>query len=224
MSTSRPNLLFWALLLVFSGAIAAFMALGPNPGPQSMEVIEFEMDSTSAQSGRDIPRPRPRQTTPAPVNTQPVQAEDAPASQEVPEHVTPEPPTNQPLEQAPSQHDIPPAPPETPSGVSTNAAAAAKGFITKKDYLQLLTMRIEARKSYPDQARRRHQEGLVVIEFELEKKGEVSAVRVHKSSGSTPLDRAARRAVEKSAPFPRAPQGIFDFPVRLRIGVSFELT
>ena len=31
------------------------------------------------------------------------------------------------------------------------------------------------------------------------------------------------KAVQKSAPFPRAPQGMFSYPVRMRIGVSFEL-
>jgi hypothetical protein len=33
----------------------------------------------------------------------------------------------------------------------------------------------------------------------------------------------AIKAVQESAPFPRAPQGMFSYPVRMRIGVSFEL-
>jgi len=110
------------------------------------------------------------------------------------------------------------------AGVSTSAAAAAAGFMTRKDFLQLVKMRIETLKKYPDQARERNQQGLVVIEFELEKEGRVMAVRVQRSSGVNLLDQAAVQAVQKAAPFPRAPKGLFAYPVRLRVGVAFELT
>jgi len=223
VSTTRFNLLFWLLILFFSGAVSGFIALGPNPGPQMMEVIEVEMDSGPTQSGRNIPRPRSRQTEIAPLDAQPVQAAAAPPVRQPEEHSVPDTPSVQPMADA---HGIqtPPAPDTPLSGVSTSAAAASAGFMTEKDYIQLLKMRVEARKTYPDQARERNTQGMVVIQFELGKKGQVSAVRVHKSSGSDILDRAAVMAVQEAAPFPRAPQGMFSYPVRMQVGVSFELT
>jgi protein TonB len=210
------------LIVFFSSAVSGFIAVGPNPGPQMLEVIEIEMDSGPDQTARNIPRPRHRQTDVSPVDAQPMQAAAAPPLQEITEHSVPDAPSAQPL--AAAQKLQAPSVDTSLSGVSTSAAAAAAGFMTEKDYFQLLKMRVEALKTYPPQAKKQNQQGLAVIEFSLNQKGQVSAVRVHKSSGSRILDRAALKAVQKSAPFPRAPQGLFSYPVRMRIGVSFELT
>ena len=222
MRSQRINPLFWCLVLAFSGVVCAFVAFGPDPGPRVLGVIEIDMDSGPDRSTRNIPRPRHRQEQLQPVDAQPVQAAAAPPLEHSVEHTAPDIGPVEPMAKVSN--------PETPSidaslsEVSTSASAAAAGFMTEKDYFQLVKMRIEALKTYPEQARKRNQQGLAVIEFELGKKGQVSQVRVHKSSGSNVLDRAALQAVHKAAPLPRAPQGMFDFPVRMRIGVSFELT
>jgi protein TonB len=222
VSTSRFNPLFWLLIVFFSGAVSGFIVVGPNPGPQMLEVIEIEMDSGPNQTARNIPRPRRRQTGISPVDAQPMQAAAAPPMHKVTKHSVPDAPSVQPL--AAAQNLQAPSADTSLSGVSTSAAAAAAGFMTEKDYFQLLKMRVEALKTYPEQAKKQNQQGLAVIEFSLNQKGQVSAVRVHKSSGSRVLDRAALQAVQKSAPFPRAPQGMFTYPLCMRIGVSFELT
>ena len=222
MNTSRFNPLFWLLIILFSTAVSGFIAVGPNPGPQMLEVIEIEMDSGSEQTARNIPRPRRRQTDVSPVDAQPMQAAAAPPMQETAQPSVPDAPSVQPL--AAVQNLQAPSADTSLSAVSTSAAAAAAGFMTEKDYFELLKMRVEALKTYPGQAKKRNQQGQVVIQFKLDNKGQVSDLSVHKSSGSRILDRAALKAVQKSAPFPRAPQGMFSYPVRMRIGVSFELT
>ena len=222
MSTSRFNPLFWLLIIFFSTAVSGFIAVGPNPGPQMLEVIEIEMDSGPEQTTRNIPRPRRRQTDISPVDAQPLQAAAAPPMQETAQPSVPDAPSVQPL--AAVQNPQTPSTDTSLSGVSTSASAAAAGFMTEKDYFELLKMRVEALKTYPEQAKKRNQQGLAVIEFSLNQKGQVSAVCVHKSSGIQALDRAALQAVQKSAPFPRAPQGMFSYPLRMRIGVFFELT
>lgn len=222
MNTSRFNPLFWLLILLFSGAVSGFIAVGPNPGPQMLEMIEIEMDSGPEQTARNIPRPRRRQTDVSPVDAQPMQAAAAPPMQETAQPSVPDAPSVQPL--AAVQNPKAPSTDTSLSGVSTSASAAAAGFMTERDYFELLKMRVESLKTYPEQAKKQNQQGFAVIEFSLNQKGQISAVRVHKSSGSQALDRAALKAVRKSAPFPRAPQGLFSYPLRMRIGVSFELT
>lgn len=222
MNTSRFNPLFWLLILLFSGAVSGFIAVGPNPGPQMLEMIEIEMDGGPEQTARNIPRPRRRQTDVSPVDAQPMQAAAAPPMQETAQPSVPDAPSVQPL--AAVQNPQAPSTDTSLSGVSTSASAAAAGFMTEKDYFELLKMRVESLKTYPEQAKKQNQQGFAVIEFSLNQKGQISAVRVHKSSGSQALDRAALKAVRKSAPFPRAPQGLFSYPLRMRIGVSFELT
>jgi protein TonB len=214
--------LLWCLVLAFSGIVGAFVALGPNPGPQVLQVIEIDMDSGPSRSTRNIPRPRHRQEQLKPVDAQPVKAAAAPPVKHTVEHTDPDVGTVESLSQV-ENVEVPSADTSL-AGVSTSAAAAAAGFMTRKDFLQLVKMRIEAMKTYPDQARKRNQQGVVVIEFELEKGGRIRAANVRKSSGVDLLDQAAVQAVQKAAPFPRAPEGLFAYPVRLRVGVAFELT
>lgn len=222
MNTPRFNVLLGILILFFATFISGLIALGPNPGPQMLNVIEVEMDSGPVQSGRNIPRPRKRQTEISPVKAQPVQAAPAPPVREPEEHPLPDTPSVQPTADVQGPK-VPFSPKTSLSGVPTTAAAAAVGFMSKEDYVQLLKMRVRSRKAYPDRAKKRNIQGLAVIQFKMEKNGQVSAVRVHQSSGSAILDRAALNAVRQAAPFPRAPQGMFSYPVRMRIGVSFEL-
>ena len=222
MRTSQANPLLWCLVLAFSGIVGAFVVLGPNPGPQVLQVIEIDMDSGPDRSTRNIPRPRHRQEQLQPVDAQPIQAAATPSVQHTVEHTDPDIGN---VESLSKVHSVEmPSADTSQAGVSTSAAAAAAGFMTRKDFLQLVKMRIEALKKYPDQARERNQQGLVVIEFELEKEGRIMAVRVQRSSGVNLLDQAAVQAVQKAAPFPRAPKGLFEYPVRLRVGVAFELT
>ncbi len=222
MRPSQANPLLWCLVLAFSGIVGAFVVLGPNPGPQVLQVIEIDMDSGPSRYTRNIPRPRHRLEQLQPVDAQPVQAAATPPVKHTAQHTDPDVGPVESLSRVRSV-DVPSADTSL-AGVSTSAAAAAAGFMTRKDFLQLVKMRIEAMKTYPDQARKRNQQGVVVIEFELEKGGRIRAANVRKSSGVDLLDQAAVQAVHKAAPFPRAPHGLFQYPVRLRVGVAFELT
>lgn len=61
---------------------------------------------------------------------------------------------------------------------------------------------IERAKTYPDLARKRRQEGTVVMEFSINPKGLPENIRIAKSSGFSLLDSAARNTIRKAAPFP----------------------
>lgn len=61
---------------------------------------------------------------------------------------------------------------------------------------------IERAKIYPELARKRRLEGMVVTEFSINDKGLPENIRVTKSPGFTLLDSAARDTIIKAAPFP----------------------
>ena len=222
MSSWDGRWLFWGLVVFFAAGLTLILVLAPNPGPQSLGTLEVSMDTGPRQEGRDIPRPRRRQRT-----LEPVQAEsvDVPSEPDLP------PPEQQtaeaPVAQAPdgAQPEIPaPSVPSAAHGASLSAAEAAKGFMSEKDYLELVKMRIESRKTYPRRARERGRQGSVVLRFSIDAQGRMNGLTVQRSSGVSSLDRAAREAVQQASPFPRAPSGMFEYPLQLQIAVSFQLT
>ncbi len=61
---------------------------------------------------------------------------------------------------------------------------------------------IERAKVYPDLARKRRQEGTVVMEFLINSRGIPEDIRITKSSSFDLLDSAAKRTIVRAAPFP----------------------
>lgn len=88
------------------------------------------------------------------------------------------------------------APPKTEKvGQFSEAAARA--------YNALVFGHMQRFKRYPASARGAH--GTVVVRFELDRKGEVIASAVTKSSGSAPLDQEALALFKRASPFPPFP-------------------
>ncbi|MDA8120948.1 MAG: energy transducer TonB [Deltaproteobacteria bacterium] len=93
------------------------------------------------------------------------------------------------------------------------AAAGAEGGGGEGKVVRLLRERIESRIVYPEEARRRGQEGVVLLRIRVGEGGIPKDVRVAQSSGARVLDEAARTGVVRSAPLPSIP-GLFEVPVR----------
>lgn len=78
--------------------------------------------------------------------------------------------------------------------------------VLRAGYLTQLRQQIERAKKYPLMARKWRQQGVVLVEFELSKRGDLRRVLIRESCGKPLLDRAALQAVEAAAPFPAIPQ------------------
>lgn len=213
--------LFYGLVLFFGLTLSVYLYLAPNPGPQALRTIEIDMADTPDDRGRDIPLPKRRTNVPTPHDSVPLQAAPMPAA-------PPAMPLS-PSSDAPALAAVPDYPAADSglsgfSGLATTAADAMAGFMTRQDYYELVKMRVEALKKYPDRARKDAAQGEVVVRFQLDGNGGVSALTVHKSSGSESLDRAALRAVREATPFPHPPSGLFQFPLRLQLAIQFMLT
>jgi protein TonB len=89
-------------------------------------------------------------------------------------------------------------------------------------YQKQLRELIERHKQYPLLARRGRQQGQVVVEFDINRTGELSSARVARSSGHSLLDRSALKAVHAVGRFPEPP-AMLQENRRYQISISFLL-
>jgi protein TonB len=86
-------------------------------------------------------------------------------------------------------------------------------------YFALVKGIIESKKRYPEEAKRRGEEGTVVVSFTIDESGNPVNVRLASSSGSSSIDNETLRLI-RSLKFPPPPDGK---PVNLRVEVDYKL-
>jgi TonB family protein len=96
-------------------------------------------------------------------------------------------------------------------------------FGSKMNYLNMVRVKIENQKKYPDAAQQRNIEGQVTVEFEISLDGQISEPSVSKSSGHQSLDLAAIDAVKKASPFASPPRQFFTDAIHINLPIRFEL-
>lgn len=94
----------------------------------------------------------------------------------------------------------------------------------ENEYKNAVRQAILKNRVYPRQARRKHQQGISVVAFRLQKNGIIERLRVITSSGSELLDRAALRAVGKVRQFKSFPKEMTRQYWDFEIPVSFKLS
>ncbi len=97
-------------------------------------------------------------------------------------------------------------------------------YATAKGYLEMVMLKIETKKHYPEMARNLREEGRVGVAFTITRRGEVMAVRVESPCRHERLNHAALDAVKAAAPFPRPPAEFFKKDIPLRMTIIFEIT
>lgn len=128
-----------------------------------------------------------------------------------------------------SEKDLLPAPGETAK--AQESASAAEPFAAQENEgatlpgtLQMAYPRYRFNKSpaYPGLARKRGQEGTVVLQVLVNTNGRVDDLEIEKSSGFASLDRAAAASVRKWS-FEPGRRGEEKIPMRVRVPVTFKL-
>ncbi len=104
------------------------------------------------------------------------------------------------------------------AGDSTTAQASALDR-----YKAELTAWIRARKSYPAMAKRLHQTGEVMLEFDVRPDGSFGAVSVAKACPHATLNTAARKLIEDGGGFRAFDPSMPQAPLHLRLPVLYEL-
>lgn len=78
-------------------------------------------------------------------------------------------------------------------------------------------------KTYPEEARKKHIKGDIVVAFVLDRKGGVSQVRVETGSGFPILDQAAMDVLSRAGPLPPPPREVGGETVELLLPMRYQL-
>ncbi len=92
------------------------------------------------------------------------------------------------------------------------------------DYASRLRAWLEAHKTYPKRARMRREEGVVHVQFAVDREGRLLRGNVVHSSGFASLDAEAMAMLDRSNPFPGAPHTVRGERIEVRAPVEFFLT
>ena len=107
------------------------------------------------------------------------------------------------------------APQVSASAVSESTAIA--------DWHSRLLAHLERYKRYPRRSLQGRQQGIVEIQFTIDRQGNVLQKKLLNSSGSMLLDRSALAMVEQAQPLPAPPEELPDVRIKLTVPVRFFL-
>ncbi|MFP3870531.1 MAG: energy transducer TonB [Syntrophobacteria bacterium] len=224
---TKPNRLLYALVVISLGIhLVIFMHISGLYRANALTYIEFALQDISKPPARSIPRPPRRPKTPP-----------RPQELKTPRVVQRSMPQLKPMKIEAPDRDLPDtlmekiSMPDVPAATGLHIAdynpalgEASSDFSTSSSYLEMVRLRIERYKKYPDMARVREIEGSVTLRFVITPQGEVRGAEVVKSSRHTLLDTAALRAVTDAAPFPEPPPRLFEGEIPLELTIMFELS
>ena len=217
---TTPNWLFRTLIGVsFAIHMVIFINISGIYNSKALSYIELTMQSISKPTTRAIPRPRHRFKTPKPQDVKRLKV----TRQLVP-----------PLKLEPVEKNLPDSLVEGIAMPDISAVSSPQiadfstdisgDYVTTNSYLEMVRLRIQRYKKYPDAARVRNIEGRVTIRFIITPDGGVRGVEVAKCSRNRALDLAALKAVQDAAPFPKPPRHLFKGAIPLELMIVFELT
>lgn len=191
-----PQVLRLAAVLQQAEPVPAKLSEQPQPQPQRQAVVP-----------RKSPAPKPVVQAPV-AKAKPV--------------VAAQPTQNQPVQAQPTE--------ATHQSAAVRAAAqtASAKPVATKPVAEVLSRKPSFREpprqpNYPSQARRRNQQGVVLVEVRLDERGQQRSLNVLRSSGVDSLDRAALEAVAKWRFRPETTGGQA-VPSRVQIPIQFALT
>lgn len=220
-----PNRLLWAI--IFLSVIVHFFAFLHISGlyrSKLSSIIELTLTDLSKPEVRDIPRPRQRNK-----NIQrPDEVKKIKITRRAPDikPVKIEPFSNNLQDSIVEKIGIPDVPDASSYSLSDYLSGTGNyvEYETAEAYLEMVKLKIESAKKYPEGARIKRIEGNVVVSFILTMQGGVRDIKVQEKSRSLLLDNAAIEAVKNAAPFPRPSKRFFESDVQLVVKVVFELT
>jgi len=189
---------------------------------ESTSYLELSMRDISEPAARSIPRPRVRTKAPELQGDQSINIRE----RRVPQ-IKVEPLQTRPESISVGSVSIPALP--DMSGVrglkvgDWTPVVGGQEFMTRQDYTEMVRIKIESRKRYPESARSRRTEGRVTVRFTITPEGRVTGIQMVKSSGHALLDQAALNTVKEASPFPRAPSNLFKGSFQMEIVLAFEL-
>ncbi len=93
----------------------------------------------------------------------------------------------------------------------------------RQHYLAALVAAINRNKFYPRASRRRAEEGRVVVNFVIQRNGELSDLAIVESSGYKRLDEAALKTLRRTTPFKPFPPNVRRDTWPIKVPIAFSL-
>ncbi len=225
-SISKPNWLFRILLVVSLGIhTVIFARISGIYTSHDLTYLELTLQDISGPTSRIIPRPRCRQKKqplpvmekritcarrlnklPKPIQVRPLKTGDSDSLVEC---------IGGPDVSIPNELGLAQWNPDLEPFVEYDSA---------NSYLEMVKLRIEREKKYPENARARQTEGHIAIRFIITHKGTVGDIEIIKKSVHDSLNKAALAAVKNAAPFQKPPSRFFEDDITLMVTIVFELT
>jgi protein TonB len=207
------------------GALLAAGRLAPYAEAPAAMGVQIALLPAGAATPAVVPaQPQPPHAQPQPQPQPP--AHEAPPALPAP---PPAPPPTASLRHAPRHPPEPARPqaaatsaPSAPSAPAPPPAEGGGGGQPSSAWLAALDAWIDSHLGYPPQARRRGEEGLVLVRLVVAHDGHLLAFALLKSSGHPALDEAAR-ALFRGARLPAAPsaadppEAVLEKPIRFRL-------
>jgi protein TonB len=222
----KPNMLLMGLI-IFSLVIhfILYLHISGILRSRAFSYIELTMKDMSKPETRSIPRPRSRPRTPDILQevkriqiSQPVQ----PVKQ-----IKIDPVNNYP-ERLMEGISVPGVDSSLAGGAGDYRVTDYLGnnleFGSQRDYFEMVILKIESVKKYPEQAKAMQKEGSVTVQFVVSLSGIVKDIQVIEPSRYDILNKAALQAVRDASPFPKPPGRFFSEDVLLQFKISFETT
>lgn len=195
--------------------IVIFMHISGIYTSNALSYIELTMQNISRPTARAIPRPRQKSKPPKPRDVKKLKVFQCqkmePAEKNLPDSIM-------------EGITMPDTTGLQIADWSPGELVDSGDYVTSYSYLEMVRLKIERHKKYPDIARVKNIEGRVVIRFVITPEGGVRALELAKTSRHKALDKAALRAVEAAAPFPKPPRRLFKGAIPLELTIVFELT
>ncbi len=242
---AASRLVSLALHAAVLGAVLAWHSPGGTPDAEAIVIPVTLVIAASAATAASAEAPR--EAAPPPAAAEPSAAaaiaETPPQPSPLPERkrkprravaaaaptAAPDPGEAQvPAPQAGADEPPPAAPsasaaPTAASAVASASPPAARAAGPGADYLAEIVAWLARYKRYPDEARRRHDEGTVLIAFAIARDGRVLSSAVRGGSGSAALDAAAKDMIRRADPLPAPPASYPGEHLELVLPVTFSL-
>lgn len=102
-------------------------------------------------------------------------------------------------------------------------AAPASDPNAQSNFAATLLRHLYRYKTYPARSRMRREEGVVQLQFTIDRAGRVLAYSIAKSSGHPDLDQEVLSLIQRAQPLPPIPSDIAQDPLELVLPVEFSL-
>ena len=225
-NNKKSNRLFQYLIVIsLCIHLVIFFHIAGIYKSKALTHIEFTLANISKAAVRSIPRPRPRPK----IISQPNEVKRINVQKRVVPHFKPAKADNvknmpDSLTESISMPEVPDSQGLKISDWQPGSMAGVNDYFTPNDYFDMVRLKIESCKKYPESAKLKHIEGRVEIRFVIAANGQVSSLKVVKHARHSSLGKAALNAVKNAAPFPRPPPNLFKGPLHIELTILFELT